>query len=405
MRVAWLGPAPTEAGGVPYMSGVLLRGLADAGHSVHAFVAGRENVVPSLREIDGLQFCFAPSSWEYDRWYSRTDVTKHVTGTASRLLLMRKLGDMIVANHAAAPFDVVYQFSTPELFSIRRHVQALPPIVVHPETHAAGELYWLRRERKLPTGESVARKAASAVALAARSAVQRHDLALATRIIAPSSRFADLVASDYAIPRDRFAVVPNPIDIRRFRPSTPSRRQSERHEILVVSRLAVRKGLEMIVSLSHRVADLADKAHITIIGERSLWSDYRGLLDGLNTGTAHWEGQLHADALAKRMQASSGLLQPSHYEPFALTVAEALASGVPVIASSEVGASEFVNRDAVRVHRPGDVQSLEREFRGLITAMDDPATAAALRKNARSEAERAFSPETVAGLIGGALDV
>ena len=46
-------------------------------------------------------------------------------------------------------------------------------------------------------------------------------------------------------------------------------------------------------------------------------------------------GRVPAPELPAVYRATHGCLQPSLYEPFAITVAEALASGLPVIASAE----------------------------------------------------------------------
>jgi glycosyltransferase involved in cell wall biosynthesis len=75
--------------------------------------------------------------------------------------------------------------------------------------------------------------------LAARARRQRRDLSRARLLLAMSHRFADDIAADYRIPRDRFRVVPHPIDLDRFRPGT-ARHADGRLTLLFVSRISAR---------------------------------------------------------------------------------------------------------------------------------------------------------------------
>src|SRR4029077_5363529 len=87
------------------------------------------------------------------------------------------------------------------------------------------------------------------------------------------------------------------------------------------------------------------------------------------------------------------LLQASKSEPFGLTVGEALAAGVPVVATSEVGAIEGVDRSVVRELSPGDADGMAAAIVGLLQALRaDPQ---AIRATARAEADRLFAPDVV----------
>ncbi len=103
------------------------------------------------------------------------------------------------------------------------------------------------------------------------------------------------------------------------------------------------------------------------------------------------------------MADSDLLIQPSKYEPFGLTVGEALASGLPVVVTDEVGAAEDVSSQCARVAPVGDIEALESEVRHLITQIQRGQTAQ-LRAAARAEAERLFDPRRVAESIARALD-
>jgi glycosyltransferase involved in cell wall biosynthesis len=387
------------------MAAQQLIGLADAGVAIEAFVGAAPDRFPeTIRAHPGVEVHPQTTRWRYDRWYSNKDISKHVSGAVIRAAQLRRIGVAVAARHEISPFDLVYQFSMPELFAIYARRRRLPPIVVHPEVHAAGELRWHHRERSLAMGpESAAKHTAVRSMLAVRSAIQRRDIGSADIVVAPAARFGELLQLDYRVAAERIRVVPNPIDVQRFMPGAGPR-HGEPRRILFVSRIAVRKGVETIVDLSHRVADLEGQVVIEVLGDRSLWSDYRHLLHDLHPGTAVAVGHVANAVLRERLQSATALLQPSRYEPFALTVAEALASGTPVITSDEVGATENVDpRVGVRVPA-GDAAAMERALRNLLVAVGDPTTEAQLRALSRAEAERLFAPDIVGRQLAQVLE-
>jgi glycosyltransferase involved in cell wall biosynthesis len=163
-----------------------------------------------------------------------------------------------------------------------------------------------------------------------------------------------------------------------------------------VSRIALRKGVELIVALSHRLADLAGTIRLRVVGDRALFSDYRPLLSDLNFDLAIYSGGLNALGLADLYRRSAALLQPSHYEPFAITVGEALASGLPVVVSDQVGAREGVDPRVCRVFESGSLDAFEQAVRLLVSDLASSEERRRLSGMARSEAERLFAPRAVA---------
>jgi glycosyltransferase involved in cell wall biosynthesis len=179
-------------------------------------------------------------------------------------------------------------------------------------------------------------------------------------------------------------------------PRPDAREHSERPQtLLYASRISVRKGVEMIVDLSHRLSDLRGRLQIVVAGGPTLWSDYRPLLSRLNREIAVYAGSVAPKQLPELYRAADVVVQPSRYEPFALTVAEALASGVPVVASDEVGAAEGVDPRCCTIFPSGKPDALEAAVRGVLRRMGT-VDEAAIRDLARSEAERLFAPQRVA---------
>jgi glycosyltransferase involved in cell wall biosynthesis len=399
MRIAWIGPSPTNDAGATYVATQLLRELVRLGVEVDCYLGVRPEELPDvLLGEERLGFVLCPSRWRWDRWYSRTPLLAYFSGMLARLHTQHTLVRRIAKRHADRPYDVVYQFSQPELGGLRRHRAALPPIVVHPATHAAGELTWFKREAALARrSEPLFRRVSARAMLSVRTTVQRRDLARADRVIGVSRRFAEHLAADYGISATRLGFVANPVDLDRFKPRNASARDGSLL-LLFVSRISVRKGVELIVGLSHRLSDLEGHVKILIIGGPTRWSDYRKLLTDLDPRIAAYGGQLDPAALATLYGQAAVVLQPSQYEPFGLTVGEALASGTPVVVSDEVGAAEAVDPRVCAVFPRGNLDAFESAVRRMITDVC-AADRSALTALARNEAERLFAPQAVAETV------
>jgi glycosyltransferase involved in cell wall biosynthesis len=389
---------------VAYVATLLLTALADLDVEVDCHLGCRLQEVPErLLGHPNITVRCLPTPFEYGRWYSRTDVTKLLSGTAFNAGQQVRLARAVAASHARRHYDVLYQFSHLETAALRPFRRRLPPLVLHPEVHAAGELRWMRRERRAGlSAASPGREATIEALLALRAGAQRRGIPLARTVLAPSRRFAELLASDYHVPLERLRVVPNPVDTDRFAPPTDPRPATPLR-LLFVSRLAVRKGVELIVGLTHRLRDLRGHVRVEIVGDRSLFSDYRHLLRGMSDDIGEYRGPLPGGQIRERYQAAHALLQPSHYEPFALTVAEGLASGLPVVATPEVGATEGVSPAVCRLAKAGDLDDLERVVRGLIVDLRDERLRRELSHAARDEARRLYSASVVGPRLVAAL--
>lgn len=405
MRIAWIGPTPAERGTVTFISAQLIDGLAALGFEVDVYCESTPDGVPDrLRERQGVRFVSENNPWEWNRWYSRTQMSQMLTGAGSRTLVQARLARRMAAEHGRHPYDLVYQASQLELLGLRPHLRRLPPIVFHPHTHAAGELRWLRREAALADRcTPPARNRAVIGMMAGRAAIQRRDIQHGRLVIALSERFGEHLASDYGYPTDRIAVVPNPIDLGRLSP--PARGANGRPApplVLFVSRMAVRKGVDAVVQLSHRLAETG-AGQLVVAGSNSKWSNYRPLLEDLDPGVAEYRGQVPEAELAALYHRASVLVQPSRFEPFGLTVAEALACGVPVVATDEVGATEGVDPAVCRVVAPGDAAAFERAVHELLADLST-GREKAIRRQARAEAERCFAPALAAERLAAALE-
>jgi glycosyltransferase involved in cell wall biosynthesis len=274
------------------------------------------------------------------------------------------------------------------------------PLVIQPETHAAGELRSLIAERRLSLRAQGPGAFVLVLAiLLARSLVQRARIKRARLVVCISEVFRDHLISDYGLRRERTVVIPNPVRVDRF--SVAQRPVGDPPIVLVLGRIAVRKGVEDVVELARALLEEGSRVRIRVVGGPSLWSDYTRLLEDLPVENACYAGALDAAQIPSELSDSDLLLQPSRYEPFALTVGEALAAGVPVVATSEVGAIEGVQRGVVAEVAPGDVPAMCVAIEQMLARLR--AEPESMRSTARAEAERLFAPQVVSKALKDSL--
>ena len=143
------------------------------------------------------------------------------------------------------------------------------------------------------------------------------------------------------LPESRFSVIPNGIDTRRFaEPSRPpiavrAELGIDRDARIVggVGRLDRQKGYRYLIPAFDQLAGDDDALHLVIAGD----GPTRRPLETLAAGTAcpdriHLLGR--RDDVPDLIHAFDVFAMPSIYEGFGLTAAEAMAAGVPVVASA-----------------------------------------------------------------------
>lgn len=403
LRIAWLGPSPTEGGGVAGVAFELLHGLASIGHRIDCFSSSTGQDLPErLLENENVSFIWGTNAWQWNRWYSHTRLSAFASGLVARGLGSVRLRREIARRHAQEPYDLIYQFSDIESLAVPSGIARTVPLVIHPETHVAGELRCLIAERRLSLRcQSRYKFATVAAIMLLRVLVQRVRIHRASLLVCISGVFRDHLVADYGFPRKDTIVVPNPVRLERFT-NVQEKNLAKPATVLVLGRIAVRKGVEDVVDVAKMLLARGVNVRLRVVGGPSLWSDYTKLLEDLPAENAVYAGPVPAPEIPAELASADMLLQASRYEPFALTVAEALAAGLPVVASTEVGAIEGVDRSVIAEFAPGDVAGMATAIATMLDRLER--SPADIRSVARGEAERLFAPEVVCGKISRALE-
>lgn len=181
------------------------------------------------------------------------------------------------------------------------------------------------------------------------------------------------------VPEDRIHVVPNGIDPREYRPSTPSSRAATREALglppegrvaLYYGRLTKEKGLEVLVDAWRRLGMPRGEAALLIVGPGRML--YQGGGDDDRLDVRVLPGQ---EDVVPLLHAADLVVVPSlQPEGFGRVVIEAMATGCPVVASDCGAIPEIlVGRFASGLFETGRAGDLTRALRDHIDWRDrDP---------------------------------
>ncbi len=216
-------------------------------------------------------------------------------------------------------------------------------------------------------------------------------------VVANSRRLKDFIL-DQGV-RARIEVIPNGVDIDRFRPAVDAEERSSirnsigfgADQILIttVGSIRPRKGIELLLESWAELALKFPTAHLVLVGARIDQSDpklaeYRQKLKKL-VSTSGAAERVHFTGLVTNIEnylrASDLFVFPSEREGMPNAVLEAMASGLPVIMTAFVGLPEEFgtpSKEYLLVER--NVQSIANAVSRLISGKE---TTARLGKNAR----------------------
>jgi glycosyltransferase involved in cell wall biosynthesis len=150
------------------------------------------------------------------------------------------------------------------------------------------------------------------------------------------------------VPRGRMTLVPSGVNTERFRPDGPAApRDSGRARILTVARLVERKGIEDLIRALPQVpgADLvvAGGPPAAELGADPYAGRLRRLAGELRiTDRVRLLGAVPAHEMPAWYRSADVVAATPWYEPFGLSPLEAMACGVPVVASSVGGLADTV---------------------------------------------------------------
>ncbi len=185
-----------------------------------------------------------------------------------------------------------------------------------------------------------------------------------SQIITVSKSARDDISKDFQIPRSRFRVIPNGINVDLFYPIPEIKR--ERNRIIVTNSADTPlKGLRYLLAAVAEVSKSKD-IKVTVIGAPKKNGDVVKLIRTLGIGDlVHFTGRIDNGEFVKQYAKAAMAVIPSLYEGFGLPAGEAMACGVPVISTTGGALPEVVGNAGILVP-PADSEALAKAVMKLL---------------------------------------
>jgi glycosyltransferase involved in cell wall biosynthesis len=226
-----------------------------------------------------------------------------------------------------------------------------------------------------------------------RYQLNRWTIGIVDRIVAVSENVGEFCINHIRLPAEKVVVIHNGVEI----PSlSPDAKEQARQllgfpqEMLVcgaVSRLEPVKGISDLISAFTQIRE-KQNAYLAIIGDGSLREHLESLAQ--DTGISNriiWTG--YRPDVLQLLPAFDLFIQPSHHEGLPNTVLEAMAAGLPVVATNVGGTPELVvdDKTGLLVH-PGDPAGLAK---AVSTLLENPERRGIMGRAGQRRVEQHFS--------------
>jgi len=175
-------------------------------------------------------------------------------------------------------------------------------------------------------------------------------------VVSPAAR--DLVSRYF--PGD-YRILPNGVDTARFSPEGPvlEKWMDGGFNLVFVGRDEPRKGLDVLLRALPLVRESHPEVRLLVVGVDKSASAHEGVV---------WLGRLADDLVPAAYRSARIMISPAlGMESFGIVLIEAMASGVPVVAS-DIPGYRAVLEDGVqgKLFPPGDHQALAKVLNGLV---------------------------------------
>ena len=382
-------PPHSGFGGVAMYNYYLSRALVRLGHRVTVISSRWSPDAQACEHIDGVKVIRL--LLRHRAWLHRLPgIGRYMRGLVETDYSIRA-AQAIRAVHRRDPADVV-EFAEigAEGFSYLKSARRLPVVVRCHTPTAVLVQHYLPAEIPYSTHWTQAK--------------EKYCVHAAEGLTAPSLDMARTAARIFTLERKAIRVIPNPIDVNTFCPSegrvpTP---ESSGITILHVGRLERVKGIQVLAEAMPKIVEQVPTVRFVFIGEDrrdptdgQSWQEKIGKWAQTAGIPCSFPGEVNLTDLVQWYHRSDIACVPTlNYESFSYTTAQAMAAGLPVIASNIGAIPETIgDEDAGIVLPPGDSNVLAE---AVITLARDMERRLRIGSTAQARARRFFDSIVIA---------
>lgn len=350
--------APHRGGGTETVVRQLAESLASRGHDVHVATLNTRRATP-FQVLGGVHVHRFPMLDLTSRLRLQLSVSPaFVTGFGA--LVDRIEPDLINAHN-------VFFTSTPVALAVARRRGVRSVLTLHLNS---------------PAGLAFP---SNVLALTYEKTVGRLCAGLADQVVAVGPSVAASAQRTWGL-AEQPVVIPNGVNSQQFAPPLA---RPERPVALFVGRLLANKGPQVFVAAAQRLLAAGLDAEFWLAGDGPLLDRLQTAADG--DPRIRFLG--HRDDVAGLMQSATVLARPSTLEGLPLTVLEAMAAGLAVVATDIPGNADLIEDGRTgllcRPESPDDLAGV------LGRALQDPSYARSLGQAARARVLDAFTWDAV----------
>jgi glycosyltransferase involved in cell wall biosynthesis len=163
----------------------------------------------------------------------------------------------------------------------------------------------------------------------------------------------------------RIEVLPNMVDTDYFT-HPPVSRKINPFRFLTVARLTPKKGVDLLIRAFARSFSQEQDVFLDIGGDGEQRPKLEALVKDLCIqDRVNFLGKLSLEQVRESMWRANAFALPSYVETFGVVLIEAMATGLPVIATSCGGPDEIVKPDIGWLIKPGDVEELSVALKNI----------------------------------------
>jgi len=227
------------------------------------------------------------------------------------------------------------------------------------------------------------------------SKIEKTGVIGADKIITVSNHMKKEILKKYPVPAKKICVIRNFLSMLNSGKAGKEKNKGVKREktVLFVGRLALQKGVETLISAFPEVIRAHRDTKLIIVGDGNLKKSLTVLakINGIEKSVV-FKGYVSEKMLDGFYRQASVFVSPSVFEPFGITVIDAVNYGVPIIATKNTGALEIFNKKSAEVVEPLDKDALSKK---IIVLLDSKRKRALMSKSAKNDLQKADGWETI----------